>query len=153
MMNTIYDADFVAVARSFIKRLQPGSMLFEDLIKNTLYDMTEIRASAEGVFGLLKSMEKLSKKSFPQNNQDWNKRWRNDIAKNYRQLMQSSKSKVPHFELNASIERIFMENRDKNILCPPARMKVPENMKDRSRYCAHHEDFGHLTNDCRNLYR
>ena len=31
-------------------------------------------------------------------------------------------------------------------------MKVLESMKDRIQYCAHHEDFGHLTNDCRNLY-
>ena len=66
--------------------------------------------------------------------------------------MQSPKSKVPHFELNASIERILMENRDKNIFHPPTTMRVPESMKDRSRYCAHHKDFGHLTNDCRNLY-
>ena len=59
--------------------------------------------------------------------------------------MQSSKFKVPHFELN-SIERIFIENRDKNIFHSPAKMKIPESN------CAHHEDFGHLTNDCRNLY-
>ena len=67
--------------------------------------------------------------------------------------MQGSKSEVPHFELNASIERNFMENRDKNIFCPPTRMKVPESMKDKSRYYAHHEDFCHLKDDCRNLYR
>ena len=66
--------------------------------------------------------------------------------------MQSPKSKVPYFELNASIERIFIENRRKNIFRLPKKMKILESMKDRSRYCAHHEDFGHLTNDCRNLY-
>ena len=62
MMNTIYDVDFVAVVGSFIKRLQPGSMLFEDLIKNTPYDMAEIRVRAERVFRVLESREKLSKK-------------------------------------------------------------------------------------------
>ena len=46
-----------------------------------------------------------------------------------------------------------MENRDKNIFCPPAKVMIPENIKDKSRYCAHHEDFGYLTNDSRNLYR
>ena len=50
VMNMIYDADLVAVAGSFIKGLQPSSMLFEDLIKNTPYDMAEIREKAEGVF-------------------------------------------------------------------------------------------------------
>ena len=62
MMNTIYDADFVVATGSFIKGLQPGSMLFEDLIKKTPYDMAEIRVRAEGVFRVLESREKLSKK-------------------------------------------------------------------------------------------
>ena len=45
-----------------------------------------------------------------------------------------------------------MENRDKNIFRPLAKIMIPENMRDKSRYYAHHEDFGHLTNDCGNLY-
>ena len=43
----IYNADSMATTGSFIKGLQPVSMLFEDLIKNTSYDMTEIRERAE----------------------------------------------------------------------------------------------------------
>ena len=66
--------------------------------------------------------------------------------------MQNFKIEVPYFELNTSLERIFMENRDKNIFCSSVKIMIPENMRDKSRYCAHHEDFGHLTNDCRNLY-
>ena len=58
----IYDVDSVACAGSFIKGLQPGSMLFEDLIKNTPYDMTEVRERAEEVFRVLEGREKLSKK-------------------------------------------------------------------------------------------
>ena len=46
-----------------------------------------------------------------------------------------------------------MKNKDKSIFFPLAKMMIPESMWDKSRYCAHHEDFGHLTNDCRNLYR
>ena len=45
-----------------------------------------------------------------------------------------------------------MENKDKNIFCPPAKMIITESMRDKSCYCVDHEDFGHLTNDCRNLY-
>ena len=44
-----------------------------------------------------------------------------------------------------------MENKDKNIFHPLAKMMILESMRDKSRYYAHHEDFGHLTNDCRNL--
>ena len=81
----IYDANSVVAIGSFIKELQPGSMLFEDLIKNTPYDMTEVGARAEGVFKVLEIWEKLSKKvttifvekvaseqskrNYPQNNQ------------------------------------------------------------------------------------
>ena len=43
----IYDADSVNTAGSFIKGLQHGSMLFEDLIKNTPCDMAEIKVRAE----------------------------------------------------------------------------------------------------------
>ena len=62
------------------------------------------------------------------------------------------KTEVPHFELNTFIEKIFMENRDKNIFRPPTKIMIPENMRNKSHYYAHHEDFGHLTNDYRNLY-
>ena len=61
-MDMIHDVDSVAAAGSFIKGLQLGSMLIEDLIKNTPYDMAEIRARAKGVFRVLESREKLSKK-------------------------------------------------------------------------------------------
>ena len=30
---------------------------------------------------------------------------------------------------------------------------ILENMIDKNHYCAHHEDFAHLTNDYKNLYR
>ena len=62
VMNMIYDADSVAATGSFIKGLQLGSMLFEDLIKNTPYDNTEVRVRAEGVFRVLESREKLNMK-------------------------------------------------------------------------------------------
>ena len=90
----IYDIDSVAANGSFIKGLQPGLMLFEDLIKNSPYDMKEIREMAEGVFRMLESREKLgrkvtaifvekvapeqNKRSYLQNSPGWNKRQKND---------------------------------------------------------------------------
>ena len=115
-------------------------MLFEDLIKNTSCDMAEIRVRAEGVFRVLESLEKLSKKvtaisvekvapeqgkrSYSQSSPGWNKRQKNDRGGYNRQPRQNFKSEVPHFELNDSIERIFMENRDKNIFRPPAKVMI-----------------------------
>ena len=62
VMNIIYDIDSIAAARSFIKGLLHGCMLFEDLIKNNPYDMAEVRMRAEGVFRVLESREKMNKK-------------------------------------------------------------------------------------------
>ena len=62
VMNMIYDANSIATASSFIKGLQHGSMLLEDLSKNTPYDMTEVTARAEGVLKVLESREEPSKK-------------------------------------------------------------------------------------------
>ena len=136
-------------------------MLFEDVIKNTPYAMVKIIVRVEGVFRVLESKEKLSRKvtaisamkaapelnkrSYPQSSPGWNKRQKNDRGGYNRQPRQNFRTEVPYFELNASLERI-MENRDKNIFCPPAKVMVPENMRDKSRYCAHHDNFGHLTN-------
>ena len=94
VMNMIYDADSVVAVGSFIKGLQPGSMLFEDLIKNTPYDMAEIREKAKGVFRVPETREKLSRKvtaisvekvapvqnkrSYLQSSPIWNKKQKND---------------------------------------------------------------------------
>ena len=118
VMNMIYDVDSVAVAGSFIKGLQPSSMLFEDLIKNTTYDIGKIRVRAEGVFKVLESKEKLSRKvtaiyvekatpeqnkrSYPQTNPGWNKRQKNDKGGYNHQPRRNFKTEVPYFEVNAS---------------------------------------------------
>ena len=146
VMNMIYNADSVTVAGSFMKGLQPGLMLFEDLIKNTLYDMAEIRERVEGVFRMLESGEKLgikvtaisvekenpvqNKRNYPQNSLSWNKRQKNDRGNYNRQPRQNFRAEVPHFELNTFLERIFMENRDKNIFRPLAKMMIPKSMRD-----------------------
>ena len=88
-----------------------------------------------------------NKRSYPQNSPSWNKRQKNDRGNYNRQPRQNFRAEVLHFELNTSLERIFLENKDKSIFRPPAKMMIPESMQDKSRYCANHEDFGHLTND------
>ena len=131
--------------------------------------MMEIRERAEGVFRVLESREKLSKKvtaisvekelpmqnkrSYPQSSQGWNKRQRNDRENYDRQPIQHVRPETSQYDLNTSLERILMENKDKNIFCPPPKMQISKSIRDKSRYYAHHEGFGHLTNNCKNLYR
>ena len=144
----IYDVNSVAIAGSFIKGLQLGLMLFEDLIKNTPYDMAEVRERVEGVFRVLESREKQgrkviaifvekeipvqNKRNFQQSSQSWNTRQKNDMGDYNCQPRQNFRVEVPHYELNTSLERIFMENKDKNIFCPLAKMLIPESMRDKA---------------------
>lgn len=105
VMNMIYNVDLVTVAGSFIKGLFPSSIQFEDLIKHSPYDMTEVRSQAEGIFRVLETKGKLNKKliviqvndSIPntptqskrayslssQGGQSWNKRQRADRQGNF----------------------------------------------------------------------
>ena len=46
-----------------------------------------------------------------------------------------------------------MEHRGKNIFFPPAKIMIPKSIRDKISYYTHYEDFGHLTNDYRNLYQ
>lgn len=45
-----------------------------------------------------------------------------------------------------------MEIRDKNIFPSLPKMLIPENMRDKTCYYAHHEDFGHTTNYCKSFH-
>ena len=81
-----------------------------------------------------------NKKSYPQSSLGWNKKQRNDRENYNQQPRQNFRPETPHYDLNTSLERIFMENKDKNIFHPPPKMQIPKSMRDKSRYCAHHED-------------
>ena len=87
-----------------------------------------------------------NKRSYPQSSQGWNKRQRSDKENYDRQPRQQYRPETPHYDLNTSLERIFVENKNKNIFHPPPKMKIPKSIRDKIRYCAYHEDFGHLTN-------
>lgn len=58
VINIINDADSIATAGFFIKGLLPSSMMFEDLIKHSPYDMAKVRTKAEDMFRVLECSEK-----------------------------------------------------------------------------------------------
>ncbi|PON48671.1 hypothetical protein PanWU01x14_235480 [Parasponia andersonii] len=64
----------------------------------------------------------------------------------------ATRDPLPKYELNTPIDVIYLQNRDKGIFKDPPKSSVPEHMKNRSRYCQFHKDFGHDTVHCRNLY-
>nr|XP_009412846.1 PREDICTED: uncharacterized protein LOC103994237 [Musa acuminata subsp. malaccensis] len=55
----------------------------------------------------------------------------------------------PPLPLNAPRTEIFLQIREKGLLRPPNPVKATH--KDRSKYCRFHRDYGHDTEDCRDL--
>ncbi|PON48301.1 hypothetical protein PanWU01x14_238300 [Parasponia andersonii] len=64
----------------------------------------------------------------------------------------TTRDPLPKYELNTPIDVIYLQNRDMGIFKDLPKSGVPEHMKNRSRYCQFHKDFGHDTIHCRNLY-
>ncbi|XP_062104051.1 uncharacterized protein LOC133815207 [Humulus lupulus] len=53
LVHQIHDVDPITVANLFIKSLQVGSLLHENLTMTPPYDMAEVQIRAEGVFKVL----------------------------------------------------------------------------------------------------
>ncbi|XP_059668776.1 uncharacterized protein LOC132313853 [Cornus florida] len=53
--------------------------------------------------------------------------------------------------LKFTLARLFQENKDK--FHSPLPIRQPLEQRDQSKHCVFHSDFGHLTNECRNLRR
>ena len=50
MLSMVHDADTIQAASSFVRGLQPGSMLSDHLLLSLPYDMADVQAKSEGVF-------------------------------------------------------------------------------------------------------
>ncbi|KAM2080624.1 hypothetical protein ACFX1T_034374 [Malus domestica] len=57
----------------------------------------------------------------------------------------------PNTKLTVSLGKIFHENKGKGIFRAAAPIRTSLEKRDRNKMCAHHNDFGHTTNDCRSL--
>ncbi|XP_059644927.1 uncharacterized protein LOC132286586 [Cornus florida] len=53
--------------------------------------------------------------------------------------------------LKVTLARLYQENKDK--FRPPLPIWQPLEQRDQTKHCAFHSDFGHQTNECRNLRR
>ncbi|PON50428.1 hypothetical protein PanWU01x14_222930 [Parasponia andersonii] len=61
--SLVHNADSVQAAGSFVRDLQPRSMLSDHLLLNLSYDMADVQKKSEGVFRVLESRQKMPKAS------------------------------------------------------------------------------------------
>ncbi|XP_062080813.1 uncharacterized protein LOC133785610 [Humulus lupulus] len=63
LVHQIHDADPITATNLFVKSLQVGSLLHENLTMTPPYDMADVQTRAEGVFRVLEFLERAQKKS------------------------------------------------------------------------------------------
>ncbi|PON34462.1 hypothetical protein PanWU01x14_344220 [Parasponia andersonii] len=171
IMSLVHNADSVQAACSFVRSLQPGSMLSDHLLLNLPYDMADVQAKSEGVFRVLESHQKAPKTSAavitmpvqppapqgmkrPSPGQGPALKLEVPVQDGLEEgkRRKTTRDPLPKYELNTPIDVIYLQNRDRGIFKDPPKSGVPEHMKNRNRYCQFHKDFGHDTVHCRNLY-
>ncbi|XP_062075246.1 uncharacterized protein LOC133779284 [Humulus lupulus] len=165
LVHQIHDVDPVTAANLFVKSLQVGSLLHENLTMTPPYDMAEIQIRAEGVFRVLEFRERAQKKSalistLPANNppppparDDKRKRQQTDHTKEGKRPRQNRESpRYPSFEYTIPQEVIYEENKDRPIWREPYKITIPPARRDKNRYCLFHKDHGHTVAECHNLH-
>ena len=58
-----------------------------------------------------------------------------------------------YIEFTTGIDVIYAQTKDKGIYRTPPRSSLPDSMKDKSKYCKFHQDYGHELAECKNLKR
>ncbi|XP_062093990.1 uncharacterized protein LOC133800026 [Humulus lupulus] len=163
LVHQIHYVDPITATNIFVKSLQVGSLLHENLTMTPPYDMADVQTRAEGVFRVLEFRERAQKKSAlisapPTNNpppparDDKRKRNQTDHTKEGKRPRQDRQSsRYPSFEYTVPQEVIYEENKDRPIWREPYKITTPSDRRDKSRYCLFHKDHGHTIAECHNL--
>ncbi|XP_062074918.1 uncharacterized protein LOC133778923 [Humulus lupulus] len=165
LIHQIHDVEPVTVANLFIKSLEVGSLLHENLTMTPPYDMAEIQIRAEGIFRVLEFRECAQKKSAlistpPANNppppparDDKRKRQETDHMKGgKRPKPNRDPPRYPSFEYTVPQEVIYEENKDRPIWREPYKVTTPPKRRDKNRLCLFHKDHDHTFSECHNLH-
>ncbi|XP_062118944.1 uncharacterized protein LOC133832648 [Humulus lupulus] len=163
LVHQIHDVEPATTTNLFVKSLQVGSLLHENLTMTPPYDMAEIQARAEGVFRVLEYREHVEKKSAlistpPPNNpsppstrDEKRKRQESDPAKGgKRPRMSRDPPRFSSFEYTIPQEVIYEENKDRPIWREPYKIITPPERRHKSRFCTFHKDHGHTLSECYN---
>ncbi|XP_034198578.1 uncharacterized protein LOC117614016 [Prunus dulcis] len=153
-MSTLEKCDSHTASLAFREEVIPGTKMHRSLVKITPVDIREVMAQANGIIKLEEEELTQSKHATstiaipkpPSEQKVETKRYslRQEPSNGPRQSQ-------PFSRLTMSLAKLFHENKGNGIFrTPPAIRESPEK-RDRNKMCAHHNDFGHTTDECRSL--
>ncbi|XP_021801928.1 uncharacterized protein LOC110746041 [Prunus avium] len=153
-MSTLETYDSHTASLAFREGVTPGTKMHKSLVKTPPLDMREVLARADGIIRLEEeelalSMRTTAAISTPKHPYEMIQGPRTNFPNG--SLRNQARTNSPPTKLTVSLAKLFHENKGKGIFRTPPTLREPPEKRDRSKTCAHHNDFGHTTNDCRNL--
>ncbi|XP_062080216.1 uncharacterized protein LOC133784968 [Humulus lupulus] len=165
LVHQIHDVEPTTTANLFVKSLQVGSLLHENLTMIPPYDMADIQARAEGVFRDFEYREHAQKKtslistpppnnpSPPSKGDDKSKRHESEPSKGEKRPRTSrDPPRFSSFEYTIPQEVIYEENKEWPIWREPYKITTPPERRDKNRFCIFHKDHRHTIYEYHNLH-
>ncbi|XP_062113427.1 uncharacterized protein LOC133824546 [Humulus lupulus] len=165
LVHQIHDIEPAIATNLFVKSLQVGSLLHENLTMTPSYDMAEIQARANGVFRVLKCRAHPQKKialiskpppnnpSPPPKGEDKRKKTSIRTSEGGKRSRNNHDSpRFSSFEYTVPQEVIYEEKKDRPIWREPCKITTPPERRDKNRFCIFHKDHGHTISECHNLH-
>ncbi|XP_059658756.1 uncharacterized protein LOC132305090 [Cornus florida] len=133
-----------------------GTSFHTSLVVNTPQTMDELNEKADGFVRLEEEEAANARKTSIISTEEKSKaKIRQKPAPSQRQIPWTAEKRPREEELvtplKVTLARLYQENKDK--FRPPLPIRQPLEQRDKSKHCAFHFDFGHQTNECRNLRR
>ncbi|XP_021803037.1 uncharacterized protein LOC110747146 [Prunus avium] len=153
-MSTLEECDSHIASLAFREGVIPRTKLHRSLVKTPPVDMREVMARADGIIRLEEEELTQSKRTTSTIATPKPAPEQKAETKQYSSRQEFSngpKQSRPFTRLTVSLAKLFHENKGKGIFrTPPVIHESPEK-RDRNKMCAHHNDFGHITDECRSL--
>ncbi|XP_062075095.1 uncharacterized protein LOC133779115 [Humulus lupulus] len=165
LVHQIHYVEPTTATNLFVKSLQVGSLLHENLTMTPPYDMAEIQVRAEGVFRVLECHERAQKKtaliskpppnnpSSPPKREDKRNKLESEPSKGGKRSRNNCDSpRFSSFEFTVPQKVIYEEIKDRPIWREPYKITTPLERKDKNKFCIFHKDHGHTISECQNLH-
>ncbi|XP_070682894.1 uncharacterized protein [Malus domestica] len=150
-MSTLEECDSHTAALAFREGVLPGTKMRRSLIETPPLDMREVMARADGIIRLEEKELIQSKRATATIAASLADTTALTLKPTAQPRQERSRLDRPNTKLTVSMGKNFYENKGKGIFRAQIPIRTPLEKQDRNKMCAHHNDFGHTTNDCQSL--